>query len=74
MMEKAIPCHPLTNRIEVDRHEKPCPAHGPILVQVTDLEVYTASCLACGLEGPGRQDGWEAKLAFDEAFGTLPNR
>jgi hypothetical protein len=74
MMEIIILCHPLTDRIEVDRHEKPCPPHGPILVQATDLEVYMASCFACGLEGPGRQDGWEAKLAFDEAFGTLRKR
>jgi hypothetical protein len=43
------------------------------LVQGTDRRTFTASCLACGLEGPDRRDGWEAKLAFDEAFGTLPN-
>jgi hypothetical protein len=29
---------------------------------------YVASCLACGLGGPEREDGWEAKLAFDEAL------
>jgi hypothetical protein len=73
MMERAIPRHRLSDRAEVDRHEKPCPPHGPILVQATGQRTYTASCLACGLEGPDRQDGWEAKLAFDEAFGTLPN-
>jgi hypothetical protein len=74
MMEKAIPRHPLTDIVEVDRHAKPCAPHGPILIQATDQRTFTASCLACGLKGPERQDGWEAKLAFDESFGTIPNR
>lgn len=71
-MEKAGPRHPLTDRVEVHRREKSCPPHGPILIQATDQRAFTASCLACGLEGPERVDGWEAKLAFDEAFGTVP--
>jgi hypothetical protein len=73
MMEKDIPRHPLTDSAEPNRREKPCPPHGPILVRATDQRTFTASCLACGLEGPKREDGWEAKLAFDEAFGALPD-
>ena len=66
------------NRREFDRRKKLCPPHGPILVQAVkkgpyEEGPYVASCLACGLAGPEREDGWEAKLAFDEAFrGTLP--
>ena len=33
---------------------------------------YAASCLACGLRGPEREDGWEAKVAFDEAVQPPP--
>ncbi len=62
----------LRKRPEVDGREKPCPPHGPIQVQAVDEGTYVASCLVCGLAGPQREDGWEAKLAFDEAFGTLP--
>jgi hypothetical protein len=32
--------------------------------------VYVASCLACGVSGPEREDGWEAKTAFDEHFAS----
>ncbi len=55
-----------------------CPPHGPILVAASEGGScaeggsYVASCLACGLSGPEREDGWEAKLAFDEALGALP--
>ncbi len=44
-----------------------CPPHGPILVTASEGGRYAASCLACGFKGPERVDGWEAKLAFDEA-------
>jgi hypothetical protein len=71
-MENDISRQPLRNRAEVVRREKPCPPHGPILIQTFEGRVHTASCLACGLEGPERENGWEAKLAFDEAFGALP--
>jgi hypothetical protein len=43
-----------------------CPPHGPILVAASEEGRYAASCLACGFRGPEREDGWEAKLAFDE--------
>ncbi len=45
-----------------------CPPHGPILVDASEGSYYVASCLGCGLRGPEREDGREAKLAFDEAF------
>lgn len=45
-----------------------CPPHGPLLVGALEKNVYVTSCLACGLQGPEREDGWEAKLAFDESF------
>ena len=45
-----------------------CPPHGPIMVAASEQGHYGASCLACGLGGPEREDGWEAKLAFDEAL------
>lgn len=44
-----------------------CPPHGPIMVDVSESGYYVASCLACGLRGPEREDGWEAKAAFDKA-------
>ena len=43
-----------------------CPPHGPIMVAASEEGYYLASCLACGVAGPQREDGWEAKLAFDE--------
>ena len=45
-----------------------CPSHGPLVVAASEEGHYAASCLACGLRGPERDDGWEAKLAFDEAL------
>jgi len=45
-----------------------CPPHGPLLINVSEKNVYVTSCLVCGLRGPERQDGWQAKLAFDESF------
>jgi hypothetical protein len=48
----------------------PCPPHSPLLVEaVVAGEApcrWVASCLAYGLAGPEREDGWEAKLAFEE--------
>ena len=49
-----------------------CPPHGPILVAASAEGRYAASCLACGLAGPEREDSWEAKLAFDEALRPHP--
>jgi hypothetical protein len=59
-------------KAEFSGRQKPCPPHGPILIQAVDKRAYVASCLACGLEGPELEDGWDAKLAFDEAFGASP--
>jgi hypothetical protein len=51
-----------------------CPPHGPIMVAASQEGRYAASCLACGLSGPVRKDGWEAKLAFDEAIQPPPSK
>ena len=46
---------------------KGCPPHGPHLVDAAREGLYVARCLACGLAGPKRRDdGLEAKLAFDQ--------
>jgi hypothetical protein len=52
-------------------HERrPCPPHSPILVAAIDeaSHTYVARCMTCGLAGPEREDGLEAKLAFDESL------
>jgi hypothetical protein len=49
-----------------------CPPHGPIMVAAFEEDRYVASCLACGVAGPEREDSWEAKLAFDEAISSMP--
>ena len=49
-----------------------CPPHGPLVVAASAEGHYAASCLACGLRGPERYDGWEAKVAFDEAVQPPP--
>ncbi len=49
-----------------------CPPHGPIMVAASGEGLYAASCMACGVGGPEREDGWEAKLAFDEALQPSP--
>ncbi len=49
-----------------------CPPHGPIMVAASEEGRYVASCLACGVAGPEREDSWEAKLAFDEASQPSP--
>jgi hypothetical protein len=38
------------------------------MVVASEEGYYVASCLACGTAGPQREDGWEAKQAFDEAW------
>jgi hypothetical protein len=45
-----------------------CPPHGPHLVDAAKRGLYVARCLACGLVGPEREDGLQAKLAFDQAW------
>jgi hypothetical protein len=49
-----------------------CPPHSPIVVEASEGGYYAASCLACGARGPEREDVWEAKAAFDEAFLRSP--
>ena len=50
-----------------------CPPHGPIMIAPSQEKgYYVASCLVCGQTGPERQDGWEAKLAFDKAHHLPP--
>ena len=51
---------------------KSCPPHGPIMVAASEEGRYAASCMACGARGPEREDGWEAKLAFDEVVQPPP--
>jgi hypothetical protein len=70
-MEKATLHRPSTDRAEFHRRQKPCPPHGPILIEAIEATTYAATCLMCGLAGPEREDGWEAKLAFDASFGDL---
>ena len=48
------------------RRRKGCPLHGPHVVDAVKEGSYVARCLACGVAGPERQDGLEAKLAFDQ--------
>jgi hypothetical protein len=45
---------------------RPCPPHGPHLIDAVEAGLYVARCLACGVTGPKRKDGLEAKLAFDQ--------
>jgi hypothetical protein len=45
-----------------------CPPHGPHLIDPLEAGLYVARCLACGLTGPKRKDGLEAKLAFDQTW------
>jgi hypothetical protein len=46
----------------------PCPPHGPHLIEAVEDGSYVARCLACGVTGPRRKDGLEAKLAFDQTW------
>ena len=47
---------------------KGCPLHDPHVVDALKEGSYVARCLACGLVGPERQDGLEAKLAFAQRW------
>jgi hypothetical protein len=47
---------------------RPCPPHGPHVIDNGKEGLYVARCLACGLRGPKRKDALEAKLAFDQAW------
>jgi hypothetical protein len=51
-----------------------CPPHRPLVVSASEEGKYSASCLRCGARGPERDDGWGAKLAFDEALQPPPGR
>ena len=46
----------------------PCPPHGPMMVAAEERKAYVARCLRCGLSGPTREDGADAKRAFDKTF------
>lgn len=48
--------------------KRPCPPHGPIVVEATEGGYYVASCLTCGVLGPAREDSLKAKLAFDQTW------
>lgn len=50
------------------RKDKSCPPHGPLMVEAVREDRYVTGCLACGLRGPVREDGLEAKLAFEETI------
>lgn len=45
-----------------------CPPHGPHLVTALGEGRHVVRCLKCGLAGPERKDGQEAKLAFDQRW------
>ena len=50
------------------QRRKPCPPHGPHLVDAARVSSYVAKCLGCGLVGPEREEVLEAKLAFDQKW------
>jgi hypothetical protein len=58
----------LLGAIEGDDRDECCSVHGPVLIYALEENTYVALCLTCGMMGPERRDGWEAKLAFDEYF------
>jgi hypothetical protein len=64
---------PWVNPMANGRERRPCPPHSPILVGAIDgaSRAYVARCLACEATGPVRENGLEAKLAFDESLETL---
>jgi hypothetical protein len=45
---------------------KPCPQHTPLLVGATDDGHCVVRCLACGLQGPERENSSKARLAFEQ--------
>lgn len=67
-VQKRTPDHPAERHAGPGERRTSCPPHGPIMVDASESGYYVASCLACGLRGPEREDGWEAKAAFDEAI------
>jgi hypothetical protein len=48
--------------------KKPCPPHGPIVVDPFEGGYYVAWCLMCRLVGPVGEDARKAKLAFDQTW------
>jgi len=53
---------------DAGRGRKPCPPHGPYVVDAARDGSYVALCLACGLGGPKGEDVIQAKLAFDQKW------
>lgn len=51
-----------------DTGRKPCPPHGPYVVDDAGDGSYVAHCLACGLEDPKGEDVLQARLAFDQRW------
>ena len=47
---------------------KPCPPHGPIVIDASEGSCFVASCLGCRVVGPAREDATKAKLAFDQKW------
>jgi hypothetical protein len=46
---------------------KPCPPHTPLLlVRATEDGHCVVRCLACGLQGPERENSSKARLAFEQ--------
>ncbi len=45
----------------------PCPPHGPMMFSAVGRKAYVARCLRCGLSGPSRDDGVDAKRALEDA-------
>jgi hypothetical protein len=45
----------------------PCPPHGPMMVAAVGRNAYVARCPRCGLSGPQRGDGVDAKRALRDA-------
>ena len=39
-----------------------------MMVAAVGRRAYVARCLRCGLSGPAREEGVDAKQAFDEAL------
>jgi hypothetical protein len=58
----------LTRALKRDNGHGSCSVHGPLLIYPLEEDAYATVCLSCGVIGPEREDGWEAKLAFDESF------
>ena len=56
---------PERRRVGASRGRRPCPPHGPHVVDVAGGGTYVARCLKCGLVGSEHKDVLGAKLAFD---------